>query len=66
MKLYVTLLLFVVVFDTAAAIESKNMFLDCYRIIGGRGTTYDANHIDKAYAHIDGGPSNPGYLTAGH
>ncbi len=52
--------------DTAAAIESKNMFLDCYRIIGGRGTTYDANHIDKAYAHIDGGPSNPGYLTAGH
>ena len=27
------------------------------------GTTYNANHIDKAYAHIDGGPSNPGYFT---
>ena len=28
------------------------------------GTTYDASHVDKAYAHIDGGPSNPGYFTA--
>ena len=27
------------------------------------GTTYDADHTDKAYAHIDGGPSNPGYFT---
>lgn len=28
------------------------------------GTTYDASHVDKAYAHIDGGPGNPGYFTA--
>ena len=27
------------------------------------GTTYNANLIDKAYAHIDGGPSNSGYFT---
>ena len=27
------------------------------------GTTFDANHIDKAYAHLDGGPSNPGYFS---
>jgi surface protein len=31
--------------------------------VGGKGTTFDANHVDKAYAHIDGGSSNPGYLT---
>ena len=29
-----------------------------------KGTTYDANHVDAVYAHIDGGPSNPGYFTA--
>ena len=31
--------------------------------MGGQGTTYDPSHIDKTYAHIDGGPSNPGYFT---
>jgi hypothetical protein len=39
------------------------MFNCCYNLVGGKGTTYDANHIDKTYAHIDGGPSNPGYFT---
>ena len=42
---------------------SSRMFEDCTSLVGGAGTTYDANHVDKAYAHIDGGPSNPGYLT---
>ena len=32
--------------------------------MGGAGTTYDDDHVDAAYAHIDGGPSNPGYFTA--
>ena len=27
------------------------------------GTTYDADHVDAAYAHIDGGADNPGYFT---
>lgn len=31
--------------------------------IGGKGTEYDDDHIDKTYAHIDGGVSNPGYFT---
>ena len=31
--------------------------------MGGQGTTYNASHVDKTYAHIDGGPSNPGYFT---
>ena len=39
------------------------MFKNCDGILGGRGTTFDASHIDKAYAHIDGGPANPGYFT---
>ena len=40
------------------------MFAYCSDLVGGQGTTYDENHVDKAYAHIDGGPSNPGYFTA--
>ena len=39
------------------------MFSNCHNLVGGMGTTYDASHVDAAYAHIDGGPSNPGYLT---
>ena len=42
---------------------SSDMFRDCPNLVGGNGTTYDANHVDEAYAHIDGGPSAPGYLT---
>ena len=43
--------------------ESTNMFAECTKLVGGVGTVYDADHIDKAYAHIDGGTSDPGYLT---
>ena len=39
------------------------MFKDCTSLVGGAGTTYDAEHTDGAYAHIDGGTDNPGYLT---
>ena len=49
--------------STAAVTESINMFSGCTSLVGGKGTTYDANHIDATYAHIDGGPSNPGYFT---
>ena len=49
--------------STAALIESDRMFLYCERLVGGQGTTYDARHDDASYAHIDGGPSNPGYFT---
>ena len=52
--------------STAAVTESSDMFTNCYNLVGGKGTTYDANHIDKTYAHIDGGPSNPGYFTDGN
>ena len=49
---------------TAAVEDAAYMFRNCTSLVGGQGTTYDANHIDKSYAHIDGGPSNPGYFTA--
>ena len=47
----------------AAVTNSTDMFKTCTSLVGGQGTTYDANHVDKTYAHIDGGPSNPGYFT---
>ena len=49
--------------STVAVTMSNNMFKNCTSLVGGQGTTYDANHTDKAYAHIDGGTSNPGYFT---
>ena len=42
---------------------SRNLFNDCTSLVGGQGTTYDANHVDADYAHIDGGPNNPGYFS---
>ena len=50
--------------DTGSLDSSEGMFKDCVSLVGGMGTTYDANHVDDEYAHIDGGPSNPGYFTA--
>ena len=50
--------------STSAVTNSVDMFLNCTNIRGSMGTTYDENHTNKAYAHIDGGPSNPGYFTA--
>ena len=49
--------------NTDAVTDSGNMFNNCTKLVGGKGTTYDADHVDAAYAHIDGGPSNPGYLS---
>ena len=49
--------------STAAVEYSNNMFYGCTSLVGGQGTTYDASYVDAAYAHIDGGPSNPGYFT---
>ena len=49
---------------TASVIDPDNyMFRGCTSLVGGQGTTYDAKHIDATYAHIDGGPINPGYLS---
>ena len=44
--------------------DKDKMFEGCVSLVGGAGTTYDANHVDASYAHIDGGPTNPGYFSA--
>jgi len=44
-------------------LDGTNMFKNCTGLVGGAGTTYDSNHTDYTYAHIDGGTSNPGYFT---
>jgi surface protein len=49
--------------STAAVTESYNMFYNCTSLVGGMGTAYDSTHVDKTYAHIDGGIDNPGYFT---
>ena len=49
--------------NTNKATSSYGMFQDCKSIVGGAGTTYDANHTDASYAHADQGAANPGYLT---
>ncbi len=49
--------------STAAVTESERMFNDCIDLVGEKGTSYDRNHMDKEYAHVDGGSSDPGYLS---
>ena len=49
--------------STANVSSSEYMFEGCERIVGGRGTQWDPDHTDAAYAHVDGGENNPGYLT---
>ena len=50
--------------STAAVTQSSDMFTGCTSLVGGQGTAYNSsNPKDKTYAHIDGGPSNPGYFT---
>ena len=43
--------------------NSNLMFEGNTKLVGGKGTSYDANHVDATYAHIDEGASNPGYFT---
>jgi hypothetical protein len=49
--------------NTDKVTYSDKMFNNCTKIVGEKGTVYDGSHIDAAYAHVDGGPANPGYLT---
>ena len=48
---------------TASMSYTWDMFKNCTSLVGGKGTAYDVNHVDKDYAHLDGGPDNPGYFT---
>ncbi|MCI7558636.1 MAG: BspA family leucine-rich repeat surface protein, partial [Clostridium sp.] len=51
-------------FNTTNATNSSKMFQYAFKLVGGAGTKYNSSYIDKTYAHIDGGTSNPGYFTS--
>ncbi len=53
-------------FVVAQVTDSLSMFGGMStNLVGGSGTVWSSsNPIDKTYAHIDGGTSNPGYFTA--
>ena len=50
-------------FNTDKVTYSTSMFTGCTNLVGGAGTKYNSSYVDKTYAHIDGGTSNPGYFT---
>ena len=50
-------------FNTNNVTSSANMFTDSTKLVGGAGTKYNSSYVDKTYARIDGGTSNPGYFT---
>ena len=49
--------------NTDKATKSQDVFTNCYALVGEKGTTYANGHYGVGYAHIDGGTSNPGYLS---
>ena len=51
--------------NTGNVTQSESMFSSCDNLVGNQGTVYDANHVDAAYARVDGGPEAPGYLGDG-
>ncbi len=50
-------------FITNAVVFDNSMFSNSSNLVGGAGTVYDANHVDKEYARVDGGTALPGYFT---
>ena len=49
--------------NTSKVTNSEIMFQNCNSLIGGNGTRYNSNYVDKSYARIDGESSKPGYFT---
>ncbi|MBP5364687.1 MAG: BspA family leucine-rich repeat surface protein, partial [Bacteroidales bacterium] len=49
--------------NTSRVFNYLNMFGSCSNLVGGKGTTFNSIYDGITYAHIDGGTSNPGYLT---
>ena len=50
-------------FVTTAVTNGNEMFTYSTNLVGGAGTVYSSSNVTHAYAHIDGGTSNPGYFT---
>ena len=50
-------------FVTSQATNHTRMFNNATNLVGGNGTVYDSNIVDRTYARIDE-PGTPGYFTA--
>ena len=50
-------------FVTKNVTGDSSMFENSPKLVGGAGTVYDANNVDKTYARVDRGTSSPGYFT---
>ena len=50
-------------FNVGNVTSSTNMFKGCTNLMGGEGTRYNSSYVDKTYAVIDEGTTNPGYFT---
>ena len=50
-------------FITTKVTSSVSMFINSPNIVGGAGTKYNSSYLDKTYARIDEGETNPGYFT---
>jgi surface protein len=56
--------IYVGVYWNATKIKTHGkMFENCTSLVGGNGTVYNSNKIDRTYARIDNPPDAPGYLT---
>ena len=49
--------------STRSVTNSREMFQNCTNLVGDELTMYDPEHVDISYAHVDGGPDNPGYFS---
>ena len=49
--------------DTSNIQPNESMFYGCDNLVGGMGTKKEKGKDDSSYAHVDGGASNPGYMT---
>ena len=52
-------------FVTTNLANSAKLFGGNTNLVGGNGTHFDANHLNKPYAIIDGTNNKPGYFTEG-
>ena len=43
--------------------DGANMFFNCYMLTGENGTHFYPSNTGVEFAHIDGGPQDPGYFT---
>ena len=43
--------------------NSTDMFNNCEKLVGGKGTKFNINFADKTLARIDGGETIPGYFS---